>query len=97
MPDDALPSLIEAKAQSDKKRYDLKHRILANMIRHNPDAFVIDEDDGKGIVGITHVETGFRLHMPRQVIPMPIANIAHTTKSATDLSNTVGYLKRLNS
>jgi len=31
----------------------------------NPDAWVIDSDDGKGIVGVTHTPTGFKLHMHR--------------------------------
>ncbi len=32
-------------------------------MRRDPDAFVIDSDNGRGIVGITHKPTGFRLHM----------------------------------
>jgi hypothetical protein len=78
MSTDALPNLLQVKAHSDAKRYDLKHRVLAQMMKRNPGAFVIDSDNGKGIVGITHVETGFRLHIPKQIIPRKIAIQAPT-------------------
>jgi hypothetical protein len=81
MPSDALPSLIEAKAHSDTKQYHLKHRVLAEMMKRNPKAFVIDSDNGKGIVGITHVETGFRLHVPKQVLPVVLEKEATTLMS----------------
>jgi hypothetical protein len=85
MSTDALPNLLQAKAHSDAKRYDLKHRVLAQMMKRNPGAFVIDSDNGKGIVGITHVETGFRLHVPKQVLPVSLEKLA-SNKSKSILS-----------
>lgn len=61
--DPALPALLEAKDQSDKGRYSYKNKILRMQMRRNPAAFVIDSDDGRGIVGVTHLPTGFRIHM----------------------------------
>ena len=91
MPDAPLPSLLEAKSHSDKKKYHMKHRIIADMMRRNPDAFVIDSDDGKGIVGVTHVDTGFRLHMPRQVLPVPLSKAA----GIGDVWNNIKRIKAL--
>ena len=68
MADTALPSLIEAKGHSDAKNYRMKHRVLTLMMQKNPEAFHVDSDDGKGIVGITHIPTGFRLHIPKQIL-----------------------------
>lgn len=59
----ALPALIGAKKHSDGGRYGEKNRLLKMELRRDPDAFVVDSDDGKGIVGLTHVPTGFRIHM----------------------------------
>lgn len=62
--------MIQAKAHSDEKRYVDKNRLIAQAMRRDPAAFIIDSDDGKGIVGITHVPTGFQIHMLKnQVAP----------------------------
>lgn len=60
----AISELKRAKENSDKGRYGVKHQIIKKMMTENPDAFYIDSDDGKGIVGVTHKKTGFRFHMP---------------------------------
>lgn len=64
-----IARMQEAKAHSDAKRYNRKHRILRELMDSDPEAFVVDSDDGKGIVGITHTRTGFRFHMPKQKLP----------------------------
>ena len=64
----ALPQLMEAKRESDRKNYKRKHTILRRLIEQNPEAFSIDSMT-RGIVGITHNPTGFRLHMPGAAVP----------------------------
>ena len=60
----AISELKRAKEHSDKRQYGVKHQIIKKMMTDDPDAFFIDSDDGKGIVGVTHKKTGFRFHMP---------------------------------
>ena len=60
----AISELKRAKEHSDKRQYGAKHQIIKKMMTDDPDAFYIDSDDGKGIVGVTHKKTGFRFHMP---------------------------------
>lgn len=60
----AISELKRAKEHSDKRQYGVKHQIIKKMMTDDPDAFFIDSDDGKGIVGVTHKQTGFRFHMP---------------------------------
>ncbi len=64
----ALPMLLEAKRHSDAKRYDIKNRYIRQNMRRDPDSWIVDSDDGKGIVGVTHTPTGFRLHMLKSVV-----------------------------
>lgn len=70
---DMLSQLQAAKAESDRKNYKMKHMLLRQAMRRSPDDFLVE--DGTGHVrGVTHVPTGFRFHLPADVI----------TKQATD-------------
>lgn len=91
MSTDALPQLLEAKAHSDEKNYRMKHLLLSQMMRKNPDAFVVDSDNGKGIVGITHVPTGFKVHVPKHLA------LRDNVKSANlrDVFNNLRRIKNL--
>jgi DNA ligase D-like protein (predicted 3'-phosphoesterase) len=62
-----IEKLKEVKALSDKRQYQAKHARAMELIQKYPDKFVIDSE-GDGIVGITHKATGFRFHLPKQVI-----------------------------
>jgi hypothetical protein len=64
----ALPDLLQAKAHSDEKDYRQKSLLLRQMMDEKPDDWLVDSDDGKGIVGVTHVPTGFKLHVKRSVV-----------------------------
>lgn len=66
--------LRNAKAASDAEQYAAKRMILNRLMREHPEDFVVDSDDGKGIVGITHIPTGFKLHTKRQTLPAKILN-----------------------
>lgn len=65
------PSVIsllqKAKEESDRKNYPAKHHILQTLLEKHPEQFYQDSEQGD-IVGITH-RSGFRLHMPRRLLP----------------------------
>lgn len=77
----ALPALLEAKAESDRKNYARKHMILRRLIREAPADFVVDSAAG-GVVGVTHRPTGFRVHLPRRVLPPELAAPPAAEKAA---------------
>lgn len=80
----ALTDLKAAKEHSDNKRYAAKSRLLGLLMRRDPDAFDIDSDDGKGIVGITHNPTGFRIHMQKSHVgPDVLLRHSRMSKAAT--------------
>lgn len=70
---DALSQLMEAKRESDRRNYKRKHSILRRLIEDNPDAFSVDSMS-RGIAGLTHNPTGFRLHMPGTAVPAALAS-----------------------
>jgi len=65
--DRPVSKLLKAKAYSDVKEYDAKHSILHEMISKDPQDFYIDSERGN-IYGLTHTPTGFKIHVPRNVV-----------------------------
>lgn len=63
----ALSDLKKAKQYSDVKQYDQKHQLVHQLVRSNPSEFFIDSEN-KGILGLTHQATGFRIHVPKKVV-----------------------------
>jgi hypothetical protein len=63
-----LQTLLAAKTESDRKNYAAKHDAMRQLISQYPQEFFIDSDLGK-FVGITHRPTGFRMHLPKTVLP----------------------------
>ena len=61
----SLDEMKELKTLSDQRRYGEKHALARRLMEEDPDAYFIDSDDGRGIVGVTHRPTGFRWHMPK--------------------------------
>ncbi len=83
----SLHRLIEAKRESDRRNYRAKHAIIKHLIASEPDNFHVDSEHG-GIVGLTH-STGFRIHVPRDVISndrplrrLPMPALMETAASA---------------
>lgn len=74
-PPGPLSLLLQAKMESDRRNYPAKHRIMRDLLMKRQGEFAVDSDNGKGIVGITHQPTSFRMHLPRPVtaglIPPP--------------------------
>jgi hypothetical protein len=75
----ALPELLAAKEHSDAKRYSIKNRLIRQNMRRKADDWLVDSDDGKGIVGVTHIPTGFRLHMPKAIVDPDVLRYHNAT------------------
>lgn len=63
----SLDELKKAKAFSDARQYEQKHLIMRKLIQGAPSDFEIDSSNS-AIVGITHVPTGFQMHLPKSVV-----------------------------
>jgi len=63
-----LDQLLQAKAESDRRNYKAKHAIMRKLIAAAPAEFMIDSM-ADGLVGLTHIPTGFRMHLPIKVLP----------------------------
>lgn len=63
-----IPKLRQAKAESDRRNYAVKHQILMQLMRDAPDDWMVDSASPT-TPGITHVPTGFRFHLPRKIVP----------------------------
>jgi len=63
-----LLKLLAAKGSSDNRDYAKKHSIMRELMTQRPADFEREPPE-KGIQGITHKPTGFRLHLPQRVVP----------------------------
>jgi hypothetical protein len=63
-----VQQLLEAKGHSDKGLYRKKHEILRRLMSKSPEEFYSDSQ-ARGMHGITHRPSGFRVHMPRREFP----------------------------
>ena len=66
-----LPRLLEAKRYSDQGRYSEKVQIILDMMKRNPQDWIVDSPTGK-YHGVTHRPHNFRFHMPVAAIPAEI-------------------------
>src|SRR4051812_33110294 len=81
-----IAKLRLAKKYSDQGNFPAKARILSEMMREDPKAFIIDSRD-HGHPGITHVKTRFKFHVPRKYIPADIqVKFAETIPYGGDFS-----------
>jgi hypothetical protein len=79
---EALPTLLKAKEHSDKKQYNRKTALMILLLQSKPDEFVVDQEDPH-FPGVTHVPTGFRIHVPKDIIPGNIGVIERASKEAS--------------
>jgi GNAT superfamily N-acetyltransferase len=59
----ALADLKRAKAESDRRNYAAKNKILSKLLDRHRGEFVVDSRKGR-FFGLTHKQTGFRIHAP---------------------------------
>lgn len=85
-PKSDLYLLLQAKKMSDERNYDEKNKILRGLLEKYPNEFLIDSDLNNKFVGITHVPTSFKIHVPRHIIPPLTKRQEPTMKSANNLS-----------
>lgn len=62
-----LNDLKKAKSYSDARKYEDKHLLMRRLMSDAPDDFMVDSENAD-IIGITHIPTGFRMHLPKTVI-----------------------------
>jgi hypothetical protein len=62
-----VKDLKKAKQFSDAKQYEQKHQLLYQLVQQAPDEFYVDSDS-RGILGLTHELTGFKIHVPKVVM-----------------------------
>jgi hypothetical protein len=63
-----VADLLAAKAESDRKNYAGKHRIMRKLLRDRPHEFFVDSTQG-AFLGISHSPSGFKMHLPRKLVP----------------------------
>lgn len=78
-----LERLLAAKFESDRRNYQEKHRLLRDLILKHPDHFKIDSTLN-GFVGITHVPTGFKIHLPQGSLPVKLDTIQTSPQISPD-------------
>lgn len=78
---EALPTMLKAKEHSDKKQYGHKSELMLLLMQARPNEFIVDQEDPK-FPGITHVPTGFRMHVPKAIIPKGVARPVPLDKQA---------------
>lgn len=66
-PGSPLDEMLKAKLDSDRSRYDKKHKRMRNLMMKHPKDFYINVKEGQ-VYGITHAPTKFRMHLPKHVI-----------------------------
>jgi DNA-directed RNA polymerase beta subunit len=70
-----MRALMQARRHSSqaKDEYKKKTAIMAAALARYPDEFIVDQDGRMS--GITHMPTGFRIHVPREVIPKNVKRV----------------------
>lgn len=68
---DTLNQLLAAKGHSDRGDYAQKHQVMSKLMRERPDEFTIDSPHGYHY-GVTHTPTKFKMHVPRDIIPIAL-------------------------
>jgi hypothetical protein len=64
-----IDQLREAKRYSDSRQWEGKMSILLPLIRHDPSAWIVDQDDPSSpVVGLKHTRTSWRFHLPRTAV-----------------------------
>lgn len=70
-----MHALMQARRHSSqaKEEYKKKTAIMAAALARYPDEFIVDQDGRMS--GITHLPTGFRIHVPKEIIPQGVKRV----------------------
>ncbi len=77
---DVLTKLLAAKKHSDVGNYELKNRILKELMQQSPDEWLVDDPKPK-YKGVTHLPTKFKLHADPRIIDSRVS-VADLAKQA---------------
>lgn len=88
-----MDDLQRAKTESDAKRYEQKQAIMRKVLADRGDEFYIDQEDSH-YPGVTHAPTGFRMHLPREMLGrlQTRLNLSKTADDAELATRLVGKL-----
>lgn len=67
-----LEQLLQAKAFSDKKKFQEKQRVLRKLMSSYPEDFFVDSKLNDKFIGLTHRPTNFQLHLPATAVPQEV-------------------------
>lgn len=82
--DNILEELLRAKEESDRGNYGAKHEILRRLIIAHPEQFILDSEEN-GIYGITHIPSGFQIHILQKASPTELARPIYHGSSLGDI------------
>lgn len=79
-----MRALMQARKHSAqaKEEYKKKTAIMAAAMARYPDEFIVDQ--AGRMSGITHLPTGFRIHVPREVIPSNVKRVFQEAEEDDD-------------
>lgn len=63
-----VPELVQAKQYSDNRQYLAKAYALRGLIQRAPHEWLIDTPPDRGVVGLTHIPTKFKVHLPLKAV-----------------------------
>jgi DNA-directed RNA polymerase beta subunit len=70
-----MQALMQARRHSSqaKEEYKKKTAIMAAALARYPEEFIVDQNGRMS--GITHLPTGFRIHVPKEIIPQGVKRV----------------------
>lgn len=79
-----MRALMQARRHSAqaKEEYKKKTAIMAAALASYPSEFIVDQDGRMS--GITHLPTGFRIHVPREIIPKSVKRVFQEDEQELD-------------
>jgi hypothetical protein len=77
-----LTKLLQAKKYSDEGNYKAKYDILETMMAKHPEKFRVDSRLNSKFVGVTHLPTSFKIHVPGMLVPINVEKQAMILRSA---------------
>lgn len=85
-----IQQLLKAKEHSDNRQYDQKADIVRKLVQQKPSEFHIDSE-GRGIVGLTHAPTRFKIHLPKEKVrDLDLKKVAQLTRDIRTLLSGAG-------
>jgi hypothetical protein len=75
--DAEVDALIEAKRLSDIRDFQSKRRIMTLLMHRHPENFHVDDPTPPKFWGVTHIPSGFKMHVDNVTIPAEVVTASH--------------------